>query len=728
MKKLFTLFTKTLLVAVCLLGGASSAWAATETLFSYTMSSQDNTAGTYNATPTGCTIQIGVGNKWEENKGVKLDGDSGNKYAKVTMAKAFAAGDKISISMYTASNPSGSDYGVSVGKEAFTALGTAYCTKKTTLENIEITVPAGLVGEKVFYLFRASGKSTYLNGVTVTRESKDISTQTLAGVKVGETTLTLNAGTAGYSVSETTITLTDDQQTATAPTNVKLVNHITYTDSSTKDEDVDVSFNGTLDAGYFIGTATIGETAYTVKMKKDVTPKLTLSAAAGSVSLKSYEATGSAKVTVTGSNLTGTSFTAPTVDGVTISPASVDLTEGGFSQEFTITTTATTAASTVIGFAHTGATTQNYTLTYSKTAQRTLSQTTVSDATTWDWAKAYDAADVKLDGTTSPSKTDEFLLSNLAEVKNDANFNAQALTVVTEFATRYQSSSYFMQGNSIKFTTTVPGKIDVDFSNTGGDRPYRYLRVNGILTEFKSETATKVNATNIAVPAGEVTMDFYIPNASDPKSRDGDVVGTTMCRVYKIVFTPLAAGNDVVEVGQYEWATLVNANDLDFTGSDVKAYIVTGRTGSAIDKTQVYKVAANTPILLNAEKGSYVIPTSFAGSADATTGNLLKAGTGADITPLGGYTRYVLGIENEKATFLKIFTTPATVPTNKAYLEFNEEINAPILGIDGEGTTGIKAIDNSQLTIDNVYDLQGRRVAQPTKGLYIVNGRKVVIK
>ena len=60
---------------------------------------------------------------------------------------------------------------------------------------------------------------------------------------------------------------------------------------------------------------------------------------------------------------------------------------------------------------------------------------------------------------------------------------------------------------------------------------------------------------------------------------------------------------------------------------------------------------------------------------------------------------------------------------------------------DGEETTGIKAIDNGQLTIDNdrYYDLQGRRVAQPKKGgLYIVrsaegrlqgkNGRKVVIR
>lgn len=52
-------------------------------------------------------------------------------------------------------------------------------------------------------------------------------------------------------------------------------------------------------------------------------------------------------------------------------------------------------------------------------------------------------------------------------------------------------------------------------------------------------------------------------------------------------------------------------------------------------------------------------------------------------------------------------------------------------GKNSEKTTGIDAslIDNGKRTIDNsVYDLQGRRVKEPTKGLYIINGRKVVIK
>ena len=72
------------------------------------------------------------------------------------------------------------------------------------------------------------------------------------------------------------------------------------------------------------------------------------------------------------------------------------------------------------------------------------------------------------------------------------------------------------------------------------------------------------------------------------------------------------------------------------------------------------------------------------------------------------------------------------VPEGKAYLNAGTAAGARFfaLSLDGE-TTGIDAllIDNGQLTIDNaVYNLNGQRVMNPAKGLYIVNGRKVVVK
>lgn len=182
-------------------------------------------------------------------------------------------------------------------------------------------------------------------------------------------------------------------------------------------------------------------------------------------------------------------------------------------------------------------------------------------------------------------------------------------------------------------------------------------------------------------------------------------------------------------VGTYEWATFVSDKALDFTGSDVKAYIVTGHSGSAITKSDALTtVAANTPLLLNASEGTYVIPVAASGT-DYSATNLLKAGNGSDISPLASQTAYVLSAEDGAAKFVKVGSIKPAVPTGKAYLLFNEEIAArEFLDIDIDGvSTGIKNMKVG--SEDNVYyDLQGRRVLYPTKGLYIVNGKKVVIK
>ena len=71
------------------------------------------------------------------------------------------------------------------------------------------------------------------------------------------------------------------------------------------------------------------------------------------------------------------------------------------------------------------------------------------------------------------------------------------------------------------------------------------------------------------------------------------------------------------------------------------------------------------------------------------------------------------------------------VLAGKAYLQVPSESPAPEFFGFGDGTTGITMVQGEGFMVngsDNYYDLQGRRVAQPTKGLYIVNGKKVIIK
>ena len=83
--------------------------------------------------------------------------------------------------------------------------------------------------------------------------------------------------------------------------------------------------------------------------------------------------------------------------------------------------------------------------------------------------------------------------------------------------------------------------------------------------------------------------------------------------------------------------------------------------------------------------------------------------------------------------FYKLNNTVTTIPGNKAFLVLtNAEAQAKgfVLEFEDGGTTGIETIENSKYSTEDgvYYDLQGRRVENPTRGVYIVNGKKVVIK
>jgi len=185
-----------------------------------------------------------------------------------------------------------------------------------------------------------------------------------------------------------------------------------------------------------------------------------------------------------------------------------------------------------------------------------------------------------------------------------------------------------------------------------------------------------------------------------------------------------------VTIGATGWATFVSDAALDFSKSAVKAYIVTDHYDYALIKTQMTgTVPANTPLLLNAAAGSHDIPV-VASSETNVGGNKLVAGTGA-LVGNGDEEekeRYVLVAYGTTAVFSRISYTPATVPVGKAYLEFQGEGEARVLYIVPGEATGIDGIETAKAAEGVCYNIAGQRVAQPTKGLYIVNGKKVMVK
>ena len=185
-----------------------------------------------------------------------------------------------------------------------------------------------------------------------------------------------------------------------------------------------------------------------------------------------------------------------------------------------------------------------------------------------------------------------------------------------------------------------------------------------------------------------------------------------------------------VTISNTGWATFVSDKALNFQGSPVKAYIVTDHNDYDLVMTQMTgTVPANTPLLLNAAKaGEYNIPFA-AGSTTSVDGNKLVAGNGESVSEGSEEEeRYVLVADGNKAVFKRIESTPATVPVGKAYLQFVGELDAPFLYIGSGQTTGIESIEAAKAAKGVYYNMAGQRVAKPTKGLYIVNGKKVVVK
>jgi len=277
-------------------------------------------------------------------------------------------------------------------------------------------------------------------------------------------------------------------------------------------------------------------------------PSLSVSPDELSFSLTPSKTSASETFTISGANLTaGTyNFNVPNLAGLSINPTSFTVgADGKVSQEVTVTYTSTedVAKASANITATVGDLTATVAVNY-QSRSTAYTQSIVKADATWDWSQLTES--LQLNDETTPKKGDEYILAEVDDriTFTDAFGDAKALKVDLE----HPSRAGYAQGNTIKFTTNRAGKLAVDFSNTGGSRPYRYLNVNGTNTTFKSDKTDKVSATEIEVPAGEVVITGYIVDATDPQAKDGDVVGKAGLRYYKIVFTATGEEEDITGI------------------------------------------------------------------------------------------------------------------------------------------------------------------------------------
>jgi len=235
------------------------------------------------------------------------------------------------------------------------------------------------------------------------------------------------------------------------------------------------------------------------------------------------------------------------------------------------------------------------------------------------------------------------------------------------------------------------------------------------------------NLTNTP-PQEELTL--HVPAASleaykaaDPWSKFGNIV-------------PIDEKTDVdeitiKEIGKTTWCS---EYDLDFTNVEgIKAYTATGYNNitKTIWLTRVMEVPAGTGILVKGDAGTYKIPHAEVQSAYANwfVGNL---GDGIKIEETDGdKTNYYLS--GKDGSFVSV-NGSANIGKNKAYLQLPTSVfgGTRSIGInydDEDGTTSIKDLTPALSEGEGAwYTLQGQRVAKPGKGLYIRNGKKVIVR
>ena len=155
-------------------------------------------------------------------------------------------------------------------------------------------------------------------------------------------------------------------------------------------------------------------------------------------------------------------------------------------------------------------------------------------------------------------------------------------------------------------------------------------------------------------------------------------------------------------------------------------------------------VPSMTGLYIGGTPGKYFVKI-LNGSVEPIEDNNLLIGTGTEkseyLTSNDNITYYLFGKQNEKESFFKVSEDPdkhVQASAHKAYLAIptgatNAKAlvivrpNGDVVSDDGGFADGINSVEQDGSNA-KIYNLNGQRVNNAQKGIYIKNGKKVIIK
>ncbi len=315
----------------------------------------------------------------------------------------------------------------------------------------------------------------------------------------------------------------------------------------------------------------------------------------------------------------------------------------------------------------------------------------------------------------------------------------------------YQSSSDTYEMTVTNVDPNAPGSennpytvaqaraaIDAETGVTG-------VYATGIVSEIVTEYSSTYHNISYNISADGLTTSDQLQafrgksfNVDNFTSADGIQVGDVVViygdlTKYKTTYefgeaNQLVSLNRKINITDAGFATFASDHAMNFDGiTGLKAYKATV-SGTDITFTKVTTVPAGEGVLLQGDAGTYNVPATTGVAAWTAEDNAFVRGTGAAVETGTGPYNYILNKVGDVVGFYK--AAGQTVATNRAYLQSETAAARISLNFDDEETNGISAtlMNSEERIVKSIYNLAGQRVAQPTKGLYIKNGRKVIVK
>ena len=761
MKKIY-LF-KTLLLLCALMAGSGSAWAEdSETL---TMNNKTSVSG------DNVILEFGQGSN--TSNGPALNNNKTRLYPGNTITITSNGGkylSQVDFSFVTNNGGSGSNKAcptgvtVSTGTETFGTTTTSTTSGSWIAEGeTTTTVTITIQGAKGNYTFDTA-KVYYVKS---TNPSATLSSSSLdfGEVEVGQTKqltftitpanltgdLTIASNNGKYTVSPASI----DQATKTATT-------ITVTAApTTLNDDMDGTI--TISGGGLASNKTVTLTATPYQVAN-----VTLAGDNGTFEVNDETVTSitsrvGSKANVKAVPARGYLFTSWAAEGATPASSTDAETEFTFTAaSVTLTATFTEIPKYTVTFADNSAT---ITEEYGSEGITLPSRDAIADYTFEGWATENLATET----TTAPAsimlagsnyKPTANITLYPVYTREEGNYVEKTSSVTIS---KYAEDNSWV-GSSKYYTVTVAEGITVNTNDKGttgqynsSDNTWRMYQTNqnaSVITvnaatgkQLKSVTFTYsvnndgvlvYNSNNVSSGtsvdlSGSASDKFTVGNTGS--ATNGQVRITAISVSYTsgsstFYYTSSPVTTVPVTITAAKYATYCGTRNLNFSTTGIKAYTAEdGETSVTLNEISSGQVPAKTPVVLyNANADGTAIDVPVIASAEAITGD-----NDLDVVGAGGLTGvdyiYVLAMNPTIGFYL--WDKNETLNEGKVYLQSTESGGGgarQFLPFSSE-TQGISATLNNNETINNVvFDLQGRRVAKPAKGLYIMDGRKVMVK